>query len=99
MLGNLSKIGAVAATIMIPTALSAQMGGTVNPGADDLRRMREAKFAAGATPKPVTKNQLASVTINPPVPIIPPPISVTPSRPKRAERTRLYRKRKREQWK
>jgi hypothetical protein len=33
MLGNLSKIGAVAATIMIPTALSAQMGGAVNPGA------------------------------------------------------------------
>jgi hypothetical protein len=33
MLGNLSKIGAVAAiTIMIPTALSAQMGGAVNPG-------------------------------------------------------------------
>jgi hypothetical protein len=33
MLGNLSKIGAVAATIMVPTALSAQMGGIVNPGA------------------------------------------------------------------
>jgi hypothetical protein len=33
MLGNLSKIGAVAATIMIPTALSAQMGGIVNPSA------------------------------------------------------------------
>jgi hypothetical protein len=33
MLGSLSKIGVVAATIMIPTALSAQMGGTVNPGA------------------------------------------------------------------
>jgi hypothetical protein len=33
MLGNLSKIGAVAAiSIMIPTALSAQMGGAVNPG-------------------------------------------------------------------
>jgi hypothetical protein len=32
MLGNLSKIGAVAAIIMIPTALSAQMGGAVNPG-------------------------------------------------------------------
>jgi len=33
MLGNLSKVGAVAAPIMIPTALSAQLGGTVNPGA------------------------------------------------------------------
>jgi hypothetical protein len=33
MLGNLSKIGAVAATIVIPTALSAQTGGAVNPGA------------------------------------------------------------------
>jgi hypothetical protein len=33
MLGNLSKIGAVAAiSIMIPTALSAQMGAAVNPG-------------------------------------------------------------------
>ena len=32
MLGKLSIIGAVAAIIMIPTALSAQMGGTVNPG-------------------------------------------------------------------
>ena len=32
MLGTLSIIGAVAAIIMIPTALSAQMGGAVNPG-------------------------------------------------------------------
>jgi hypothetical protein len=32
MLGKLSIIGAVAAIIMIPTALSAQMGGAVNPG-------------------------------------------------------------------
>ena len=32
MLGKLSTIGAVAAIIMIPTALSAQMGGAVNPG-------------------------------------------------------------------
>jgi len=32
MLGTLSIIGAVAAIIMIPTALSAQMGGGVNPG-------------------------------------------------------------------
>jgi hypothetical protein len=32
MLGNLSKIGAVAAIVMIPAALSAQMGGAVNPG-------------------------------------------------------------------
>jgi hypothetical protein len=31
MLGKLLKIGAVAAIIMIPTALSAQMGGAVNP--------------------------------------------------------------------
>jgi hypothetical protein len=33
MLGNLSIIGAVAAIIMIPTAVFAQVGGTVNPGA------------------------------------------------------------------
>jgi hypothetical protein len=32
MLGKLSIIGAVAAILMIPTALSAQMGGAVNPG-------------------------------------------------------------------
>ena len=32
MLGNLSIIGAVAAILMIPTALSAQMGGAINPG-------------------------------------------------------------------
>jgi hypothetical protein len=32
MLGKLSMIGAVAAIIMIPTALFAQMGGAVNPG-------------------------------------------------------------------
>jgi hypothetical protein len=32
MLGKLSIIGAVAAILVIPTALSAQMGGTVNPG-------------------------------------------------------------------
>jgi hypothetical protein len=32
MLGKLSIIGAVAATLMIPTALSAQMGSGVNPG-------------------------------------------------------------------
>ena len=32
MLGKLSTIGAVAAIIMIPTVLSAQMGGAVNPG-------------------------------------------------------------------
>ena len=32
MLGKFSIIGAVAAIIMIPTALSAQMGGAVNPG-------------------------------------------------------------------
>jgi hypothetical protein len=32
MLGKLSMIGAVAAITMIPTALSAQMGGTINPG-------------------------------------------------------------------
>jgi hypothetical protein len=31
MLGKLLKIGAVAAIIMIPTALSAQMGGAANP--------------------------------------------------------------------
>jgi hypothetical protein len=31
MLGKLLKIGAVAAIIMIPTALPAQMGGAVNP--------------------------------------------------------------------
>ena len=32
MLGKLSIIGTFAAIIMIPTALSAQMGGGVNPG-------------------------------------------------------------------
>ena len=32
MLGKLSIIGAVAAIPMIPTALSAQMGGSINPG-------------------------------------------------------------------
>ena len=32
MLGKFSIIGAVAAIIMIPTPLSAQMGGAVNPG-------------------------------------------------------------------
>ena len=32
MLGKLSIAGAVAATLMIPTALSAQVGGAVNPG-------------------------------------------------------------------
>jgi hypothetical protein len=32
MLGKFSIIGAVAAIIVIPTALSAQMGGAVNPG-------------------------------------------------------------------
>ena len=33
MLGTLSIIGAVAAILIIPTALCAQMGGAVNPGA------------------------------------------------------------------
>jgi hypothetical protein len=33
MLGKLSIAGAVAAILMIPTALSAQVGGAVNPGA------------------------------------------------------------------
>jgi hypothetical protein len=32
MLGKLSIFGAVAGIFMIPTALSAQMGGAVNPG-------------------------------------------------------------------
>jgi hypothetical protein len=32
MLGKLSIIGAVAAILMIPTALSAQMDGAINPG-------------------------------------------------------------------
>ena len=32
MLGTLSIIGAVGALLVIPTALSAQMGGVVNPG-------------------------------------------------------------------
>jgi hypothetical protein len=32
MLGKLSIAGAVAAILMIPTALSAQVGGTVNAG-------------------------------------------------------------------
>ena len=32
MLGKLSIIGAVAATLTIPTAPSAQMGGAINPG-------------------------------------------------------------------
>jgi hypothetical protein len=32
MHGKLSIIGAVAAIIVIPTALSAQMGGAINPG-------------------------------------------------------------------
>ena len=32
MLGKFSIIGAVAAILMMPTALSAQMGGAVNPG-------------------------------------------------------------------
>jgi hypothetical protein len=32
MLGKLSIIGVVAAILMIPTALSAQMGGAINPG-------------------------------------------------------------------
>jgi hypothetical protein len=32
MLGKLSIIGAVAAILMTPTALSAQMGGGINPG-------------------------------------------------------------------
>ena len=32
MLGNLSIIGAVAAIIMIPTAVFAQVGGAINPG-------------------------------------------------------------------
>jgi hypothetical protein len=33
MLGKLSITGAVATILMIPTALSAQMGGAVKPGA------------------------------------------------------------------
>jgi hypothetical protein len=33
MLGKLSIAGAFAAILMIPTALSAQVGGAVNPGA------------------------------------------------------------------
>jgi hypothetical protein len=32
MLGKLSIIGVVGAVLMIPTALSAQLGGAVNPG-------------------------------------------------------------------
>ena len=32
MLSKLSTIGAVAAILVIPTALSAQMGGGINPG-------------------------------------------------------------------
>jgi hypothetical protein len=32
MLGKLSIFGAVAGIFMIPTALSAQMGGAINPG-------------------------------------------------------------------
>src|SRR5215813_2819681 len=32
MLGKISIIGVVAAILMMPTALSAQMGGVVNPG-------------------------------------------------------------------
>jgi len=32
MLGKLPIIGAIAAILVIPTALSAQMGGAVNPG-------------------------------------------------------------------
>jgi hypothetical protein len=32
MLGKLSIIGAVAAILMMPTALSAQVGGAINPG-------------------------------------------------------------------
>jgi len=32
MLGKLSIIGVVAAILMIPTTLSAQLGGAVNPG-------------------------------------------------------------------
>ena len=32
MLGKLSIIGAVAAILMFPTTLSAQMGGAINPG-------------------------------------------------------------------
>jgi hypothetical protein len=32
MLGKLSIIGAVAAILLIPTALSAQVGGAINPG-------------------------------------------------------------------
>jgi hypothetical protein len=32
MLGKLSIIGVIAATLVIPTALSAQMGGAINPG-------------------------------------------------------------------
>jgi hypothetical protein len=34
MLGKLSIIGAVAAILMMPTALSAQVGGAINPGVD-----------------------------------------------------------------
>ena len=33
MLGKFSIIGVVAAILMIPTALSAQVGGAINPGA------------------------------------------------------------------
>jgi hypothetical protein len=33
MLGKLSIIGAVAAILLIPTALSAQVGGAISPGA------------------------------------------------------------------
>ena len=33
MLGKISIIGAVATILMIPTVLSAQVGGAVNPGA------------------------------------------------------------------
>ena len=32
MLGKLSIIGAVAAILMVPAAVSAQMGGGINPG-------------------------------------------------------------------
>ena len=48
MPGKLSIAGAVAATLMIPTALSAQVGGAVNPGAGtDAHRGPEHHSMAG----------------------------------------------------
>ena len=67
MLGKLSIIGAVTAILVIPTALSAQVGGAVNPGVHVGGAVNPGATVRGAPSSEVSLARISLVSLSAPL--------------------------------